>query len=157
MKRFVTVILCLLIVLFAAVQINICYGAKKPVTVKVSFTAPQKGQQLSAGRLFTCQGKFQCNPRNTQLNQIHIWLFLMDRDRKMNRYWIQKPVTLTKRGTWEGKIEPVKGTFQIAAVLADPSTDKLFRTWLSKGTVSMQYELPRGAQILTTVGVKTIQ
>ncbi|HEX3043906.1 MAG TPA: hypothetical protein VHY08_04055 [Bacillota bacterium] len=156
MKRIVTVIFCLLVILLFVVWANFCYGAK-PVTVKLSFTAPQKGQQLKEGLVFTCKGKFQCDPRNTKLNQIHIWLFLLDRDGNMNRYWIQKPVTLNNKGLWEGPIKPAKGTVQVAAVLADPNTDKLFKTWLSKGNVTKQYELPRGAQILTMVGVKTVK
>jgi hypothetical protein len=154
MKRFVTVVLCLLMTFLLVVQANLCYGAK-PVTVKLSITAPKKGQQIKTGQSFTCQGKFQCNPRNTKLDQIHIWLFLVDRDGTLNRYWIQKPATLNKKGIWEGKIQPAKGTIQVAAVLADPNTDKLFKTWVAKGNISKQYELPRGAQILTTVGVKT--
>lgn len=154
MKRcFITISLLLVSFLFA-IQANFCYSAK-PVTVKLSFTAPQKGQQLSPEQPFICQGKFQCDPRNTKPDQIHIWLFLVDRDGNLNRYWIQKPVTLNKKGLWEGAVSPVTGTFQVAAVFADPSTDKLFKTWLAKGTVSKQYELPRGARILATVGIKT--
>jgi hypothetical protein len=154
MKRFITVILSLLMVFSIAAFTNFCYGAK-PITVKLSFTAPQKGQQVKAGQAFTCKGKFQCNPRNTKLNQIHIWLFLMDRDGNLNRYWIQKPVTLNNKGLWEGSIKPTKGIFQAVAVLTDPNTDKLFKTWLAQGNVSQQYELPRGALILASVRVKT--
>jgi hypothetical protein len=154
MKRLGIVFFCLLMIFLFAIQANFCYGAQ-PVTVKLSFTAPQKGQQVSLGQPFTCQGKFQCNPSNSKLNQIHIWLFLMDRDRTLNRYWIQKPVTLNQKGAWEGSVNPAQGTSQIAAVLADSSTDKLFKTWLAKGNVTKQYELPRGTQILATVGIKT--
>lgn len=155
MKRFIIIVLCLLMIFLLAVQANFCYGAK-PVTVKLSFTAPQKGQQVGLGQPFTCKGKFQCNPRNTKLDQIHIWLFLMDRDGNLNRYWIQKPVTLTKKGDWEGTVSPAKGTFQVVAVLADLNTDKLFKTWKAKGNITKQYELPRGSQILVTVGIKTV-
>jgi hypothetical protein len=154
MKRIIMMVFCLLMIFLLIVQANFCYSAK-PVTVKISFTAPQKGQQLRLGQPFTCQGKFQCEPRNTKLDQIHIWLFLMDRDGKLIRYWIQKPATLNKKGLWEGTVSPAAGTFQIATVLTDLSTDKMFKTWVKKGMIGKQYELPRGAQIMATVGIKT--
>ncbi|MCL6591860.1 MAG: hypothetical protein K6U80_18160 [Firmicutes bacterium] len=154
MKRLLIPIFLLPVSFLFAIQANFCYGAR-PVTVKLSFTAPQKGQQLKVGQPFTCQGKFQCDPRNAKLDQVHIWLFLLDRDGKLIRYWIQRPAALNKKGLWEGVVSPAKGAFQVAAVLADPSADKLFKTWIARGTVSMQYELPRGTQILAAVGVKT--
>jgi hypothetical protein len=155
MKRSVIVIFCLLPILFLAFFLNSYYRGKQPETSLLSFTAPQKGEQVTTGQLLTCRGKFQFNPRNTKLEQIHLWLFLMDRDGNLIRYWIQRPVTFNKDGSWKGAVNPVQGTFQIAAVLADPSTNKLFETWLAKGDVTKQYELPRGAQILATVEIKT--
>lgn len=150
MRRFVTATFCLLILL--TTQCIFSYAAKPTVSVTLSFTAPVKGQQLTARKPFVCKGSFKCSPKNTDLSKVYVWLFLMDV--RQGCYYIQRPVSLNKNGSWNGTIAFRKDLTRVIALLADPSTDKLFKSWLAKGITGKQYELPRGVQFLTSVDVK---
>jgi hypothetical protein len=130
------------------------YAAKPTVTAPstLSFTVPSKGQQVTAGRPILLKGTFQCNPANQDISKIYVWLFLMDT--RQGCYYIQRPVSLNKNGTWEATIAFRKDTPRVITVLADASADKLFKSWLAKGTTGKQYELPRSTKFLTAADVK---
>lgn len=151
MRRFVIATFCLLI-LFSS-QCIFSYAAKQPTKgVTLSFTAPLKGQQITAGKPLLCKGTFKCYPASTALSKVYVWLVLMDV--RQGCYYIQRPVSLNKNGTWDGTLAFRKETPRVMAFSADASTDKLFKSWLAKGPIGKQYELPRGAQFLAAVDVK---
>lgn len=148
-RRFIISTFCLLILL--TTQCIFSYAAKPTVNVKLSFTAPQKGQRLTIGKPFVCKGSIKCSPANTDLSKVYVWLFLMDV--REGCYYIQRPVSVIK-SSWSGTIAFRKDTTRVIAILADTSTDKLFKSWLAKGFTGKQYELPRNAEFLTSVDIK---
>lgn len=150
MRRLITTFFCLLVLLSSECIFLYAAGPKNSVTF--SFTAPQKGQQLVAGKPFLCKGTVKCNPANSDISALHVWFFLMDV--RQGCYYIQRPVSLNKDGTWAATLAFRKNTPRLIALLADPTTDKLFKSWLAKGQTGKQYELPRSTQILATVDVK---
>lgn len=149
MRRLITTFFCLLI-LFSSECIFL-YAAGPKNSVTLSFTAPQPGQQLIAGKPFLCKGTVKI-PANTDKSSVYVWLFLMDV--RQGCYYINRPVTLNKDGTWSATLAFRKDTPRLIALLADATTDKVFKTWLAKGQTGKQYELPRSTQILATVDVK---
>lgn len=150
MRRFVIATFCLLILL--STQCIFSYAARPAVSVKLSFTAPLKGQRVTAGKPLLCKGSFKCSPANADLSKVYVWLFLMDV--RQGCYYIQKPVSLSKNGSWNGTLAFRKETARVIAMLADESTNKLFKSWLAKGLTGKQYELPRGAEFLASVDIK---
>jgi hypothetical protein len=150
MRRFVIATFCLL-VLFSS-QCIFSYADKPVTNFTLSFTAPLKAQQVTAGKPLLCKGTFKKTAAITDLSKVNVWLFLMDV--RQGCYYIQRPVSLNKNGTWDGTLAFRKDTVRLLAFLTDASTDKLFKSWLAKGLTGKQYELPRGAQLLASVDVK---
>lgn len=151
MKRIIIFICGFLVLVLLTAPFIFSYG-KPPLKVKLSFTAPLKGQQVAAGQPFVCKGSCKCTPASTNLAGIHVWLFLTDT--RQSGFYIKGPVTLNKDGSWTGTLVFRKETPQVLAVLADKSVDRVFRSWLAKGLLKKQYELPQGVQFLGWVDVK---
>jgi len=151
MKRFITFVCSVLVLVLLTAPANFSYHAA-PVKVKLSFTAPLKGQLLISGQPFACKGSFRCSPATADLAGVHVWLFLTDT--RQSCYYIKRPVSLNRDGSWAGTLVFRKDQTKVLAVLADQSTDKLFRSWLAKGLLEKQYELPQGIQFLAGVDVR---
>lgn len=150
MRRLITTFFCLLVLLSSECIFLYAAGPKNNVTL--TFTAPQKGQKLTAGKPFVCKGTVKWNPVNSDKSEIYIWLFL--KDVRQGCYYIKRPVSLDKNGSWTATLAFRKDTTRLVAVLADSNTDKVFKSWLSKGKDVKQYELPRSTQFLAAVDVK---
>ena len=150
MRRLITTFFCLLVLFSTECIFLYADGPKSSVTL--SFSAPQKSQKMTAGKPFACKGIVKTNPANSDKSKVYVWLVLMDV--QQGCYYIQRPVTINKDGSWAATLTFRKNTPRLIAVTADSSTDKLFKSWLAKNPITKQYELPRSTQILATVDIK---
>lgn len=153
MRRLIVAIFCLL-VLFSSECIFVNATTELKTRVTLSFTTPQQGQQITAGKPLMCKGTYKCNPANTNISKVYVWLFLVNVNARQGCYYIQKPVSIYKNGTWDATLTFRKDTTRAIAILADASTDKLFKSWLAKGMTGKRKELPRTTQFLGWVDVK---
>lgn len=152
MKRFIVAFFCLL-VLFSS-ECFFVNAAQPKTRVKLSFTTPQQGQQITAGKPLKCTGTLKCIPANTDVSKVYVWLFLVDVRQRQGFYYIQKPAAISKNGTWDATLTFRKNTTRAIAILTDASTNKLFKSWLAKGKTGKRNELPRTTQFLGWVDVK---
>lgn len=153
MRRFIVAIFCLL-VLFSSECIVVNAAKEQKTRVTLSFTTPQKVQQITAGKPLKCKGTFKCTPANADISKVYVWLFLVDVRQRQGCYYIQKPVSIYKNGTWDATLTFRKDTTRAIAILTDASTNKLFKSWLAKGKTGKLNELPRTTQFLAWVDVK---
>jgi hypothetical protein len=152
MKRLIVITICLSVLLLGGCLFD---NASDKTLVTLSFTAPQQGQQISAGQPFNCTGTFKCSPANVNISKVYVWLVLVaSQQPQQDLYYVQTPVTLSKNGAWNASLTFQEDTTRVIAIHADADTDKLFKSWLAQGTPAPLKELPKTTQFLGWVDVK---